>query len=145
MKYLDVNLFGKAIEADLNKFEEINSIKIPLDYKSFILENNGGKPSKNIVPTVNSDVNWLYGFHEGPTWANIYDAIGDLYDRVPYLYIPIGCDSGGNQYLMSLNSNNHGCIYFWDHEDEATFSEKEHTENYYLASSFTEFINMLTE
>lgn len=147
MKINDSNQFGKIDLKDLQDFEESNQVSLPEDYKNFLIEHNGGVPEYNVISfgTNASDVQILFGMHNGPYYASLFQAIDVFQNRIPGWYIPIGRDSGGNLYIMSLWEGNKGVIAFWDHETEAPEGE---ADQYYdnlteVASSFSDFINKL--
>lgn len=146
MEILNSNQFGKLNIESLEQFETSNEIVFPDDYKSFLIEHNGGIPSFNIVPSVKTDVQVLFGMHSGPYWANFFDHVDMYQDRIPSWYIPIGRDSGGNLFIMSLWKGNHGLVAFWRHEDEAKDHQNanEYFENVtFIADSFHQFLNQL--
>ena len=147
----DANEFGELTPEQLVEFEQRYRLKLPEDYRSFLLEFNGGRPKPEIIDFIqNGDdqsdiVNYLGGIHNGEYWARLEWQIDSLKDRVPKGFIPIGDDPGGNAYLIGIDGETFGKIYFWDHENEAALEEKEPSfENMSLiASSFTEFLNKL--
>ncbi len=115
---LEANKFGQIQFGDIFEFETHNNIKLPDDYKDFLTKNNGGRPNPNIVPSVKSDIQWIYGMVEEPYYASIFQHIDMFHKRIPSWYFPIANDSGGNLYLMSLYHENYGLIAFWRHEEE---------------------------
>lgn len=83
---------------------------------------------------------------EGPSWASLFHAI-DVYEgRMPAWYMPIGTDSGGNIYIMSLYPDNKGVIALWWHEDETDENGSEYFGNLTaIANSLAEFLELLEE
>ena len=141
---LESNKFGKVQMDDINEFEITNDIVLPVDYKEFLIMHNGGKPSLNIEPTVNSDVQWIYGLVEQPYYASIFQPIDMFKNRIPSWYMPIANDSGGNLYIMSLFKDNYGLIAFWRHEEETKGSADQYFDNMdIVATSFTGFLTQL--
>lgn len=143
MRIEQPNEFGMVDMKEMIAFEQENEIKLPQDYKAFLIENNGGKP----VYEGNSDgilVDWFYGFHEGPAWSTIYYAIDVFHSRIPSWFFPIGCDPFGNQYLMSLYEGNYGLVAFWDHEKESKGNASQYFDNMrIIGDSFSEFLTKL--
>ena len=138
------NEFGPIRLQDIVDFEEENNIKLPEDYKQFLIEHNGGQPFPCISPI--SDVQWIYGMVHEPNYASLFWHIDIFQRRIPGWYFPIANDSGGNLYLMSLYHENHGTIAFWDHEGETEGDADQYFDNMkFVANSFTEFLNQLTE
>jgi hypothetical protein len=102
------NEFGKLQVQDIVDFEEANDIKLPEDYKQFLIEHNGGRPFPCISPIVKSDVQWIYGMVQEPYYASLFQHLAMFQGRIPSWYFPIANDSGGNLYLMSLYHENFG-------------------------------------
>lgn len=146
MKFEKINPFGPVNSADIVEFEESNEVILPDDYKEFLLDQNGGLPISNTISSINTDVNWLYGMVEEPAWASLFHAL-DIYEgRIPAWYIPIGNDSGGNVYIMSLFDDNKGVVAIWWHEEEAEENGSNFFENLtHVADSFQEFLDILEE
>ena len=142
----EANKFGKINPKEIIDFEKANNVQVPLDYASFLEKYNGGRPIPNYVPSARSDVDWIYGMHQGPAWSNLFDAIDSYQGRIPSWYMPIATDSGGNLYLMSLYEKNRGYIAFWRHEFEADGNASQYFDNMSLvAESFQGFLDQLTE
>lgn len=146
MQIEESNLFGPVNPKDIIEFEEANEVLLPDDYKDFLLQHNGGRPVPNQLPEVNTDVNWLYSMVEEPGWASLFQAIDVYESRIPSRYMPIGTNSSGNIYIMSLFAENKGLIALWWHEEEAKENGSEYFDNLTaLANSFTEFLASLEE
>ena len=138
-----INEFGQLDQQELFEFQKDNEIQLPEDYIRFLNEYNGGKPTLNSI-NANYNVDWIYGFHNGPKWSNIFHAIDTYQDRIPSWYFPIANDSFGNLYIMSVYHGNHGLIAFWDHENEATENASQYFDNMVLiAKSFNDFLSKL--
>jgi hypothetical protein len=145
VEILESNKFGKIKIDDIIQFESNNEIEFPVDFKDFLITNNGGKPKQNLVPSVNSDVQWIFGMVDEPYYASLFQHIDMFYKRIPSWYFPIANDSGGNLYLMSLHIENHGLIAFWKHEEETDGNAEQYFENMsFVSNSFTDFLNQLT-
>ena len=147
----DANRFGGLTLEKLKEFEQTFGIKLPDDYRSFLLKYNGGVPEPGIVDFIEhgenqSDVvNYLCGIHSGEYWASL-EWYMDMYKgRIPAGFIPFGYDPGGNLYLISVEGEHPGKVYFWDHENEAgIFDEEPGLKNMsFISNSFTEFLDKL--
>lgn len=147
MRILESNLFGKIDMDDLKDFEKSNSITFPSDYREFLIEHNGGVPEPNKIRLQYSstDVQVLFGMYKGDHYANFFKAVQVFHNRIPSWYIPIGRDSGGNLFIMSLWEENKGVVAFWSHEGEAPEGEADqYFDNLtHIADSFAEFLNNL--
>jgi len=63
----------------------------------------------------------------------------------PHL-LPIGHDAGGNELYLSLGQDDHGYVYFGDHEENGDNSEYPDMEQLYLVTpSFDAFLAKLRE
>jgi hypothetical protein len=137
---LEISLSEKKLEiAELDAFEQQFKLKLPAEYKDFILQFNGGKPNKDRFSTQN-----------GKIWVDFFDAIkyGDypleetlktmkLYEQIlPEHLFPIGYDPGGNQICISLAEVDYGTMFMWYANDPDNPIRN-------LAPSFSYFINHL--
>ena len=146
MQLEENNPYGPVLPADIIEFEETNEVSLPEDYKAFLLQHNGGRPENNVLADAGTDVQWLFGMVEEPAWASLFHALDAYEGRIPAWYIPIGTDSGGNLFIMSLYEENKGVIALWWHEDEAEQNGSEYFENLtHVANSFSEFTDLLTD
>lgn len=139
-----INEYGRLYEIELSDFEKTNIIRLPEDYRKFLLEFNGGSPIRknNLRPSTN--VNYILGMHNGPYYASLYKHIEMFKNRLPVSTFPIATDTFGNLFIMSLHKQNYGYIYFWDHEGEPEYQDGHNTDNCsFVAYSFSEFINNL--
>jgi hypothetical protein len=89
----------------------------------------------------------LFGINEKPAWADLLENINIYNKRIPHWYFPIGIDSIGNLFLISMYYENCGVIAFWDHEMEASLFSKDADEYFdnltWIANSFGEFTQKL--
>jgi len=143
---------GKKIkESEILDFEKKIGLELPLEYKNFLLKHNGGKCEP-------CDFTFIEDDEESSSSVRRFYAIGgidDYYDlqesidnyindekRLADNYIPIAEDDFGNLMCISCNDSNKGQIYFWNHEGEDESSE---SNLYFIASSFDEFVENLTD
>lgn len=135
------NEFGKLPEVELIDFEKENNIKLPEDYRDFLLQYNGGEPSPNKNDKLDIVVSYILGMHNGEYYASLYKYIDVFKKKIPFGTFPIATDPFGNLFIMSLDKDGHGHIYFWDHEGEPEHQDGHNTENCsFVAYSFTEFM-----
>jgi cell wall assembly regulator SMI1 len=153
----DANRFGPLTETRLAKLERKLKYRLPDDYRLFLLEHNGGRPTLSCF-TVGEDgegsiVEWFFAIHDGP-----YEEPED-WDRAgrelpPYFgqplegvlkdfrsehsakgLLPVARDPGGNLICLGISGKRAG-VWWYDHETEQ-FSK--------LADSFTAFLGSLTK
>lgn len=138
------NRFGILSENELIDFEKENSIKLPEDYRLFLLEFNGGAPNPNRVKNPDTIVSYLLGMHNQDYFASLYKHIDMFKRRLPLSTFPIATDPFGNLFIMSVHPDVYGYIYFWDHEGEPEYQDGNYVDNcYFVAYSFNEFIDNL--
>lgn len=148
MKILDSLRFGPLSPEKLEEFEQRHAIKIPAEYREFLLTHNGGAPEPDTINfpdgSNTSALKQIYGIHNGPYWANLEDAIDCYQGRMPEEFIPFGDDPMGNAFIICTSGENEGKVYFWDHENE--YGEQPHYDNItFLADSFYKLLENLQE
>ena len=125
MRIKQSNRFGKLSPRNLREFERKHSLCLPEDYCQFLLKHNGGDPHPMDTvdfeiegKTTSSDIQFIYGIHDGEYWARIEWHLESLEGRIVEEGLPIAGDSAGNEYVLILRGEREGQIYFWDHERE---------------------------
>lgn len=136
-------------EEEIKRVEDLLSMDFPESYRRFLLEHNGGRPSRDRFPirghplSKEGMVNRLLCIKDGDdysiTWAmSMYEG------RVPRHFLVIGKDPGGNNICLSVAGEDCGKVYFWDHEEEVAEGEEPGYENVYvIADSFDQFLASL--
>jgi len=124
-------------------------ISLPNQYRRFLLEHNGGRPSADCFDfkggTTGSCVDWFLGIHNKPH-NNLLRYLETYKDRIPQNFFPIAHDPGGNLIAISVAGFDRGRVYFWDHEQEKEEGETPDYSNVVpIADSFDEFIGKLYE
>lgn len=138
-------------EDALDAFQRKHSYLLPADYREFLLLTNGAFPSPACLPfqegerqTV-SDVFCFFAVEEERAGLSMEWHCHHFQGRLPKQTLPIGRDSGGNLWLLSLAHDKPGAIYFWDHGSFANFDETELSHWPRVAASFQDFVDALTE
>lgn len=144
---------GKPItEEQLVSFERDLGIKLPSDYRTFLMRTNGGKPNLEAFP-IKNDQRDTHGLihrflslgHEHPRYDLLYH-IQAYHGRIPADIMPIASDPGGSVICLAVNGKFRGEIYFWDHDDETPFGRTVDYHNvYFVAQNFDELLNNLSE
>ena len=132
-------------EHQLVLFEQHIGAKLPDDYRRFLIEYNGGCPTRveSLIPEINAPilVSEFYGVGTGP--CGLKEVYSMLDGRIPNSFISIADDPGGHEYLIGLCGTQHeGQIYFWLHDQEA---ENPMDICFFVANSFTEFFDGLKD
>lgn len=130
-----VKTYGSIAPSVLEDFESALGDSLPVDYKNFLLQTNGGIPvlREFLVPQWGSSaVHVFFGFQrlkaDDLNWN--LDQFDDLVDSG---VIPIGTDPSGNRICLGFSKEANGKIYFWDHEGSSD-------ELIFLSESFSDFV-----
>lgn len=130
-------------EKDLVIFEAQQAIRLPLEYRKFLLKNNGGKPFPGNIKHEEeyfSNVSFFYGIRSDMYSDDLSRIIEEYRNLILPHYLPFAESAGGDLYCLCINVENHAAIYIWDHET-ANYSGEPYEENMTkLASSLTEFL-----
>ena len=148
---------GEKIEDTImEKFERKFNIKLPNDYKSFLVNNNGGEIEGDWIFDFYDNVIDKYNSSIVRNFFRIYKSKDDKdkYDNLEKIckvmwkektlsksILPFADDPGGNIICISLDSRDYGTIYFVNHEYED--SETGYLCMSKITSSFTEFLNCM--
>ena len=97
----------KAEETELSDFQEQLNQPIDEEYIRFLLEHNGGVPSKNRVKGSKVVIDHFLAFRSDYT----YNSLMDLYPDFQKLGIPIACTPAGDTLLLAEDQQ----IYLFNH------------------------------
>jgi hypothetical protein len=142
-----------SLEA-IQTFEKKIGLLLPDDYKQHLLKYNGGRCEPDHFDFIEngkpsgSGIEWFLALHESES-----DSLEETYSifkledkRMPDKMIPIDNDGLGNLVCISCAEKDYGYVYFWDHENEVDYLEADdddYSNLYFIAKSFTDFINGL--
>lgn len=151
MRIDEENPHGPTSREEIARFEARRKVRLPVEYKEFLLKSNGGMPTPDIfdIPGFHgqgSDVLAFYGIHDGPEHRRFERALEVYDERIPADLIPIAIDSFGNQICIGWKGKRRGKIYFWDHEDELDENGlfvQDYRNVYLVANSLQEFLDNL--
>lgn len=132
-------------EKDLARLEQVVARPLPDTYRRFLLVNNGGIPCQNVVVEIEglvgtpTDLQVLFGINRLIESSDLFWNIQVMSDRLAgKALLPIGCDSTGCLFCLSLSDDHYGVILFWDWN----FGDLE-GKLYPVARDFTAFLNKL--
>lgn len=136
-------------EDSLKLLESFIDVRLPKSYFKFLCENGGGYPEPDSFlffgEEYGSSIQRFYGINRNDS----YDLVRHLKlykKRIHSDFIPIACDSGGNQICLGIKGKNRDKVYFWDHEFEKDDGEQPDLSNMtFIANNFDDFINGLYE
>ncbi|MGH6613467.1 SMI1/KNR4 family protein [Sphingomonas sp.] len=109
-----------APDSNLLKLEALLGASLPESYQAFLRQSDGGTFRDDIVAIPGNDTVLNYMFSTvGPDYDIFkeYDNLRGM-DRIPVQALPIADDPGGNLFLLSVEADSHGHVFFWDHEHE---------------------------
>jgi hypothetical protein len=140
----------RPTDAEIGAFSNSIGGTLPDDYKSFLKNENGGRPKPKGFSYSTLDgrvedgaVHYFFALYRERV-GSLQKSFARFKKRMPAGYLPIGIDAFGNLIVLKTVPAEPGKIYFWDHEMED--DEKPPTlENMFLiANSFSEFVENLT-
>jgi len=156
MKIVDSNKCGTLNASILERFENLIGGGLPSDYRDYQLINNGGLPLYRGLKLSDqvgwTSVEYLSGLHdqklsEHPTLISLYEADSEA---LPAEMISIGGDGSGITFCYFIKGTKRGCVYAIEPSAMQEMTENEaKRENltsdgiYYLADSFTNFLEIL--
>jgi hypothetical protein len=95
--------------------------RIPPSYKAFLVQQDGGKPVRNLFSFRQHDrdqddfVRLFYGIAESPN-GDLVSTAETARDNLPADVLPIATDNFGNLILLDGRDGHDGPVLFWDHE-----------------------------
>lgn len=100
----------------VTEIEEKYGLSLPEEYRAFLCKYNGGDtPDTNYrAGRASTTVRGFYGFGDV---AFSFDKM-DLQEWIEKDLFPIACDPFGNEIAIGLGPEDHGSVYFLDHEEE---------------------------
>ena len=134
---------GHLDPARIAALEGTLRVKLPEDYREFLLQYNSALPEGNVYREDKAITAGEYLFGISPDRG--HDLVvqnREVYaNRLPRGILAIAQASGGNLICLQMSD---GSVYFWDHELEAGADEDPCYENMVkLAVSFREFLERL--
>jgi hypothetical protein len=107
-------------ENEIGEFERRQQVRLPDQYKMFLLASNGGRPERDMVK--------LVGIKENPVARiHFFFGIGDpeescdldwnrevFSDRIPREFLPIATTEGADKFCLCISGQYQNQIFFWD-------------------------------
>ena len=125
-----------ATDEQIAEFEKIEGVKLPADYRAFLMTYNGGRPIPDCFPfgtEPGSLLDTFFELGEGEGKTNDLQTMCDQYrPRIPHTMMPIGCDAGGNAILLGVHGEPWGRVFFLDYMNPRPIFE--------IAPSFEAFL-----
>lgn len=123
-KNIDVNIFSDA--------EKEFAISLREDIKSFLIENSGGYPIKDIIVYDGEDyeVRVFLSLDDENEYYSIKKPLDFFMKNTKGKIVPIGIDSGDNYYCVN---NETGKVYYWCASENSYFC---------ISDSLSDFIKL---
>lgn len=143
---LGLNSIG---EADVLILEKKLGVTLPVDYREFLLQHNGGRPTEFLMngPFGKLAINDLYGIGKEEGRVGDIATTFEFFDgRIPKGFISIGDNAGGDKVLLGTDEAGVNGVFFFDHENEPANPNipwEEFPNLYKLADSFNDFLEAL--
>jgi hypothetical protein len=135
--------YGAISDKDIIAYEAARAIRLPEEYRLFMLRNNGGYAanSRCRVPGLQNSIVVLDHIHGlGDMPSNLAEVNEDLEELLPPGFLLWATDPGGSGFLIGLcETEREGQIFYWLHDEDPD----EGSACFFLASSFDEFVEGL--
>ena len=147
---IKLDKFGFANNGEILMLENEFEVVLPEDYKSFLLQENGGRNTayryKNLVriPQVSEEINIdvMFGVSTNVKNWDIKQWTSEYQDDLFPNSIIIGDTIQHGFIVFWLSKDDNAGIYYYDDTYEFA-SSTDNMNTYFLANSFSEFLNMV--
>lgn len=147
---IKLDKFGFANNGEILMLENEFEVVLPEDYKSFLLQENGGRNTayryKNLVriPQVSEEINIdvMFGVSTNVKNGDIKQWTSEYQDDLFPNSIIIGDTIQYGFIVFWLSKDDNAGIYYYDDTYEFA-SSTDDMNTYFLANSFSEFLNMV--
>ena len=139
------NPFGRIKDHLLVKFENDLGVKLPSQYRDWLIKYNGMGWEKEVFHITDKEgdsrIHHVYGLHDGPDSRRLDITYKVFKGRIDSHVFPIADDPFGNQVCLGISGNKRKKIYFWDHERELDVDDNP----ILISDSFNAFLESLQD
>lgn len=109
-----VKVHRGATESDIGQMLKIIRVRLPNDYRRFLLECGWAQIGPNTIYGLGPDVSNAESVHENSVTEGVFAS-----PPMPSRLVPLMNDGSGNHYCLDTEriKGDHCPIVFWDHED----------------------------
>jgi hypothetical protein len=142
---MNIKYFNKGSMENIIKIENDFNVKLPSDYKEFLIQHNGAiiKKSTFYVKDLDQNImmNILFGISHDNRVFNIEYWNKEYGEDIPPNSLLIGNDPGGTFLLLVFDGENDGV---WFYDDSYFFEQSTDDLNtYFICETFSDFVKLL--
>lgn len=136
-------------ESYLNSYEQRPGAKLPVDYRTFLMTHNGGRPRPNHFDVQVDDT--THSLAVSQITALVKDARTVVGRRRIYTVIfpgnllPVAFVWRSGYLCLSIRGEDYGKLYLWDNEWQVSKGAPDYKTFHLVAHSFGEFLDLLYE
>ncbi len=133
-------------EKQIERVERELDVKLPEEYRSFLLRHNGGRPRPDFFPVLghktlhSGRLEQLFGIARPAKESNVDWNYKSLIGQLPNYHFPIAAATEGDMVTLSLGRLDMGRIYYWI---RAEYNVTGDNEAYFVAGDFAKFLDAL--
>ncbi|WP_395851770.1 SMI1/KNR4 family protein [Cystobacter fuscus] len=144
---------GPLATSALDDAEQQLGVRLPADYRAFMLQHNGGRPESDrfdiswqasqaaAAAGKGSLLSWFFSIYEEREENLLVANRVDFRGRLPSGTVAIGRDPGGNLLLLRTTGSRVGEVLYWLREMEAEEGTTPTEDNVgFVADSFDDFL-----
>lgn len=106
--------FPAAPSSKLAELEEVLGARLPEDYRSYLLAQDGGA----LEGYNNHGIEIILGIGDVPEWWSLWHILSQEAEFLPAGSIPVGSDAGGSLFLLDVTGSNRGSVWYQSSELE---------------------------
>lgn len=140
-----------ATESDVVAFEVRHRIRLPADYREFLLESNGGYVDGTYTFEISTQegrttLQQFYRLRDKPRSTQTIEYMRSLTGtRLPSALLSIGSDLGGGKLCLGVDGPEYGKVFFWDPGRDFDETPDGSFENIHeVAPTFSDFLGRVT-
>jgi len=144
-KNMEIKAYKNGNKENVLELEKNFRIKLPDDYKNFLIQYNGGSVADGCLYVKELDeympMGYFFGIGIETGFADIIKINEEYDDDIPKKSLLIGTDEGSG-FLLLVNDGKNDGIWYYDH----TYFFKQSSDNlntYFICDTFSDFIKLL--